>query len=218
MTPDLFARVVDCDATTARKWAPAIEAAMFEFGIMSRERVAMFLAQTGHESSGFTQFVENFNYSTTSLLKKFGRHRITEGQARLYGRNELHPANPEMLANILYGGEWGREHLGNTEPGHGWLYRGQGCIQITGLANVTRCRNRLRVRLGTRVPDFVAEPHLLCTPEWGAYSAGDFWHANGLAKFADAGDVEGCTRVVNGGLNGLDDRATRYDDAMRVLR
>lgn len=212
-----FARAIQCDAATAALWAPHAEAAMTEFGIASKMRAAMFLAQVGHESNGLTRLVESLNYSTKTLLAAFGRHRISEADAWRYGRNDLHPADQETLANLLYGGEWGRKNLGNTEPDDGWKFRGQGPKQITGRANARGARDRLRVRLGTRVPDFEADPHLLCTPEWGMLAAADFWHANDLNGFADRGDIVGCTKVINGGDNGLEDRRQRYAHALKVL-
>ncbi len=78
---------------------------------------------------------ENLNYSVDGLLKTFGRHRISEADARKYGRSGGRPANQEAIANIIYGGEWGRKNLGNTQPGDGWKYRGGGLPQVTGRAN-----------------------------------------------------------------------------------
>lgn len=55
-----------------------------------------------------------------SLLKTFGRHRISEADARRYGRAGGRPANQEAITNTIYGGGWGRENLGNTQLGNGW--------------------------------------------------------------------------------------------------
>ena len=212
-----FARAIQCPPAAAGVWARHANAAMAEFGIASRQQVAMFLAQVGHESEGLTRLVESLNYSTKALLASFGRHRISEADAYRYGRNELHAADQETLANLLYGGDWGAKNLGNTEPGDGYKFRGQGPKQITGRANARACRDRLRVRLGNRVPDFEADPHLLCTPEWGMMAAADFWHVNNLNRFADRDDVVGCTKVINGGDMGLEDRRQRYAHALKVL-
>lgn len=212
-----FAAAIQCTPTLAVAWAARFNEAAETFQITGQLRAAMFLAQIGHESQGLTRLVESLNYSTKALLTTFGRHRISEGDAYRYGRNDLHAADQEMLANLLYGGDWGAKNLGNTEPDDGWKFRGQGPKQITGRANARACRDRLRVRLGNRVPDFEAEPHLLCTPEWGMMAAADFWHANDLNRFADRGDVVGCTKVINGGDMGLEDRRQRYEHALKVL-
>lgn len=217
LTPELFSKIVGCPSGVGKIWALPIESAAMEYGIMSRRRMAMWLGQLGTETGGFQRFTENLNYSTEALIRVFGRHRISVKEAQEFGRNDKHPANQEMLANILYGGAFGRDKLGNTEPGDGWRYRGQGPNQITGKYNFTALTVRLRARLGPKVPDFVAEPHLLTQPVWGSYSAGDFWDAHHLNVPADLGDVEECTRIINGGDHGLAERQERYDLALELL-
>lgn len=217
MTPQILAPIMGCPLALAQLWAEPLTKAMELYHIDNKMRQAMFLAHTGTESAGLTVLVENLNYSVEALLSLFGRHRITEAEAKLYGRSRAHPADQEALANILYGGEWGRKNLGNTQPGDGWLFRGHGAKQITGRANTAFARDSLRVKLGVRVPNFEAEPHLLCTPEWGSYSAADFWNSRDLNLLADRGDIEGVTRKINGGLNGLEDRRTRYARASGLL-
>jgi putative chitinase len=81
---------------------------------------------------------ENLNYSVQALIKKFGRHRISVAEAEKYGRKGGRPADQRAIANTIYGGEWGRDNLGNTEPDDGWLFRGGGLAQITGRTNFTK--------------------------------------------------------------------------------
>ncbi|MEN9924696.1 MAG: hypothetical protein RL268_822 [Pseudomonadota bacterium] len=101
--------------------------------------LAYILATPYHETGARMQPVrENMNYSVQGLLTTFGRHRISAADARQYGRTSSRPANQQMIANLLYGGEWGRENLGNTQHGDGWLYRGGGMAQITGRTNFTK--------------------------------------------------------------------------------
>lgn len=104
-----------------------------------RKHLAYILATAYHETGARMQPVrESLNYSVGGLLKTFGRHRISEADARIYGRTGNRPADQKMIANILYGGEWGAKNLGNTQHGDGWIYRGGGLAQITGRANFTR--------------------------------------------------------------------------------
>ncbi|GAB3763526.1 glycoside hydrolase family 19 protein [Ramlibacter monticola] len=111
----------------------------------------------------------------------------------------------------------GRADLGNTQPGDGFKFRGHGLIQVTGRANHAAARDHLRVKCGTRVPDFEQEPHRLAEPEWAALSAADFWARKGLNELADAGNFEQITRRINGGTNGLADRLARFAVAKNVL-
>ena len=103
----------------------------------------------------------------------------------------------------------GRKDLGNTQPGDGPRFRGHGFLQTTGRFNHARVRDRLRERFGD-VPDFEAEPERLAELQWACLSAADYWDWKGLNALADAGDFEGITRKINGGLNGLADRRARW--------
>ncbi len=80
-------------------------------GINTPLRLAHFFAQADHES-GLKPKVENLNYSVDGLLKNFGSHRITHTQAYDYGRSANHAANQQAIANIIYGGSWGKNNLG----------------------------------------------------------------------------------------------------------
>lgn len=99
-----------------------------------------YIMATPHLETGarFTPISESLNYSVDGLLKTFGRHRISAADAARFGRRDTAPkraANQEAIANLIYGGEWGKANLGNTMPGDGWTYRGRGLSQITGRAN-----------------------------------------------------------------------------------
>jgi len=59
---------------------------------------------------------------------------------------------------------------------------------------------------------------LLIYPEHARTTAhGWFWQANDCKRFADASDVSGLTRRINGGTNGLADRIARTRIAEQVL-
>ena len=100
---------------------------------------------------------------------------------------------------------------GTVESGEGWLYRGRGLKQLTGKDNVTRCSKALGV-------DFVSNPDLLLQPEYAARSAGWFWKTNNLSKFADAKDIKGMTKVINGGEIGLAQRQALFDGCVDLCR
>ncbi len=179
---------------------------MSSFGINTPLRQAHFLAQVGHESAGFTKVEEGLNYSENALLAMFGK-RINPAQARAYGRNNDHPANQRMIANIIYANRNGNGGVGS---GDGYRYRGRGLIQITGKANYAALSGQLSA-------DVVANPDLLTENLQAAMSAAAWWKNHGLNELADQDDVTRITRVINGGTNGLDDRKSRLLKAKGIL-
>lgn len=168
----------------------------------------MFIAQMGHESSRFTRVVENLNYAAENLVPTFGSHRITSQQAAALGRTTTQPANQKAIANLVYGGEWGKEHLGNQVDGDGWKYRGRGLKQVTGLSNYRSCGQALKL-------DLVTHPELLEEDEYAARSAAWFYASRGC--LLHSGDVERVTLLINGGRNGLEKRRALFNLAKSVL-
>lgn len=208
MTQDQFQKAADISAELAARWFPHINAAMQQYSIINPLDQAMFLAQMGTESGGYTRLVENLNYAADKLVGVFGVHRITQQQADQYGRSSNHPANQEAIANIVYGGDWGSANLGNTEQGDGWKYRGRGLKQITGRENYQKCGAALGI-------DLISDPEALLQDDAAAMSAAWFYISKGCLNHC--GDTKTITRIVNGGANGLADRQARYDKAKAVL-
>ncbi len=130
MNQTQFQRAAGISAGLAARWFPHIDAAMKEYGITAPLDQAMFIAQMGHESTRFTRLVENLNYAAENLVPTFGSHRITQQQAAALGRTATQSANQKAIANLVYGGEWGKVHLGNQVAGDGWKYRGRGLKQV----------------------------------------------------------------------------------------
>lgn len=206
-----LAKAAGVGSSVAQRWQVPLHNAMQGADIDTPRRMAHFIAQTGHESSGFSVVVENLNYKVEALLSIFGRHRISEADARKYGRIDgKQPANQPAIANCIYGGAWGEKNLGNTKPGDGWKFRGRSLIQVTGRANYRACGEALGL-------DLENYPELLERPENAAKAAAWFWSTKGLNQLADNDNIVGITKRVNGGVNGLDDRKLRYSRAIKVL-
>ena len=200
---DVLLKIVD--QATADKWADSMQATCDKFEINTPERIAGFVAQCAHESGMFKSVSEGLNYKVEALKALFGRHRISEEDCNKYGRIDgKQPADQAGIANAIYGGEFGKKNLGNTEYGDGYAYRGRGLIQLTGKANYKKAGDSLGV-------DLVANPDLVATPEYAALTAGWFWSANNLNALADAKDLLGMTKKVNGGTIGIEHRTELYN-------
>lgn len=201
LTPAEFADACRVPIELAERWCSFVVAAADRFSIDSPLRLAMFLAQCGVESRGFTAVVENLNYSAAALLRTWPSHFSGEADARALERK------PELIANRVYANRMGN---GPESSGDGWRFRGQGLIQLTGRANFAACSRGLGL-------DLVATPELLREPRYAALSAGWFWQTRALNAFADRADVVGATKKINGGTNGLAQRRARYEWAAAVL-
>lgn len=207
MNQSQFQMAANLSAGLAARWFPHIDAAMREFGITASEDQAMFIAQVGHESTGYTALVESFNYSVAGLAGFIRAGRITQDQANMLGRRAGELSLPlerqRALANLAY-----NKRNGNKGPHDGWKYRGRGLIQITGLDNYRRCGTALKL-------DLVTAPELLAEDQHAARSAAWFYATSGCLKYP--GDVVRVTQIINGGQNGIDDRKKRYEVARRAL-
>ena len=184
------------DEAELAKWVEPTRAACVRWGIDTIREVASFLANINVESAGLTRLTENLNYSVEGLLKTFGRHRISEADARKFGRSPQHAADQESLANILYGGKFGADNLGNTQPGDGWKFRGYGPKQLTGRSNQTLFGQAMGLTV-EQVPTYVR------TPEGGMMSAGWFWKTHNLDAKAATPGIEDDRIAINGGLLGV---------------
>ena len=202
MDLEQFQKAADISAGLAARWFPHIDAAMKEFGITAATDQAMFIAQVGHESGEFRQVVESLNYTPGALVTVFGK-RITQQQANALGRTTQQPARQDAIANLVYA-----SRLGNKASGDGWKYRGRGLIQITGLDNYRACGAALKL-------DLVTKPELLELELQAARSAAWFYTSKGCMAYG--ADVYRVTQIINGGLNGIDDRKVRYNKARAAL-
>ncbi|HDL5096297.1 TPA: glycoside hydrolase family 19 protein, partial [Pseudomonas aeruginosa] len=170
------------------------------FEINTPERVAMFLAQVGHESQSLKRLVENLNYSAEGLLKTWPK-RFAPVEARQYARQ------PERIANRVYANRMGN---GSPDTGDGYRYRGRGLIMITGHDNYAEAARALALPL-------VAQPELLEQRTWAAIAAAWWWKSRSLNELADQGRFEKITLRINGSFTGAEDRKARLEWARAAL-
>lgn len=93
----------------------------------------------------------------------------------------------------------GRRDLGNTQRGDGVRYKGRGIFQLTGRANYRDIGKKIGM-------DLENNPELAESPEVSVLTALEYWKSRNLNKWADEDNVERITRLINGGLNGFEDR------------
>lgn len=169
----------------AAGWEPLRAAGMIE----RPRRLRHFLAQCSHESAGWTRVEENLQYTSAERIKAVWPSRFrTIDAAQPYVRQ------PEDLANKVYGGR-----MGNTAPGDGWRYRGRGPIMTTGHDNYRRVGRLVCLDLELHPEDAIHPTHVLPV-------AIAIWRMLGCDAPADADDLLGVTKRINGGTHGLADR------------
>lgn len=162
---------------------------------LSPERAAHFFGQTSHETGGFQLFTENLNYSASGLRAIFGKY-FPGTLAEQYARQ------PIKIASRVYANRMGN---GNEASQEGWKFRGRGALQTTGKSNYQLLSNYLKIPEIMNNPDLVADLYAF-------ESAMFFFNNNKLWAIADKGvndtSILAITKKINGGTNGLEDRAS----------
>ena len=202
-----------CTAPVAQRFEGPLQEACRTYEIDTGKRIAAFVAQTGHESLGFTRLVEGLSYSYDRLREVVLAAKPGSRWRSLQPRITELTRNPVALGNAAYGGRMGN---GPELTGDGYRYRGRGIIQNTGKANYEAITELLAKKLGG-VPDLVLHPELLESPRWACLAAGAFWDDHELNDLADRGQITAISKTVNGGDHGLADRKARYARALRVF-
>jgi putative chitinase len=140
-------------------------------------------------------------YGITTAMRK--AHFLSQTAHESDGFN----TNEEYASGAAYEG---RRDLGNTKSGDGVRFKGRGLIQVTGRSNYAECGNALGV-------DLIGNPQRLADFDLACLSAGWYWDTRNLNSYADNDDVIQITRIINGGLNGLDDRQAYLARAKQVF-
>ncbi|MDP4823374.1 MAG: peptidoglycan-binding protein [Aestuariivirgaceae bacterium] len=104
----------------------------------------------------------------------------------------------------------GRKDLGNLQPGDGIRYKGRGLIQLTGRHNYKDMGKKLGLPLEN-------SPQLAGDPVTSLKIACEYWKSRKINEQADKDDLLICTKLVNGGKNGLEDRRLYLQKAKMAL-
>lgn len=180
------------DGSIAQALAPVLAQELPAGSIDSALRQAHFLAQAAYETWSFTRLEEALGYSAA---------RIARVWPRLAPRAETLAFAPEALANAAYADRNGNR---GEASGDGWRFRGRGLFQLTGCANYA-------------LAGALDDPDSVATPEGAVRSAVAFWIALQIGEAADADDIGRVTQLVNGGRDGLADRASFKHRALVLL-
>ncbi|WP_259443602.1 M23 family metallopeptidase [Rhodococcus sp. DMU2021] len=123
----------------------------------------------------------------------------------------------EIASGAAYNG---RADLGNTQPGDGPRFKGSGPIQLTGRHNFRKFSEWCHAQGWVDSPRYFEDrPQLVREdPKWGFLAATWYWVVArpNINTMADARDLVGVTRAINGGTNGLADRQLRYKRCLEL--
>jgi putative chitinase len=187
------------------EWAEELAKSCERFEINTSKRIALFIANTGHESNGGRVLRENLNYKPFALIAQWPRY-FSAAYAEEVGRTDQHPADQKAIAEAAYNGR-----MGNKAPGDGWRFIGRGLMQTTGRYNYEKLAEVTQMPLDD-IPEWLE------TKQGAAESAACFWYNNGCNELADQDAVDKCRVKINGGLIGIKDVRDRYIKALSVLQ
>jgi putative chitinase len=138
-------------------------------------------------------------------MRTFPKYFPEKTRAIIYQRQ------PIAIASRVYANRMGN---GDENSREGWKYRGRGYIMGTGKEFYERFGKFANI-------DLVSDPDLLLQPELAMRAAGWFWDKHKLNLLADKGTddevVKAITKVVNGGLNGIEDRLNRFAEIYQTI-
>jgi predicted chitinase len=188
LTKEQIAKATGSSLENAEKFRPYLNKYMDKYEINTPNRVVAFLAQVGHESAAL---------KTTQ----------------------------EYASGAAYEG---RTDLGNVNPGDGVRFKGRGLIQLTGRSNYASMSNKVG-------KDLIANPQLVEEPDLAVQVSAIYWvdrirNGLNLNQWADQFNLqervdstnnwkvhENITRAINGGTNGIDDRANRLQQGLEIV-
>jgi putative chitinase len=189
--------------------ANAAPATFAKYGLDTDLTVAHAMAQFSHECGAGTEMVENINYTAARACQVWPNRFNSE--ADCYAKVGSFEGDPDFhikLIDSVYGGRNG--NVPGTHDGSAFI--GRGLSQVTGRGNYTSLGTKVGLDLSNH-PDLVnsAANALEC-------GVADFIQC-GCLPFAQADDVGGVTRHLNGGLTGLAERTAwlaRWKTALGV--
>ena len=199
MTLDEFNSIV-LNNQHSEEWVDSLNRILPQYDINTPLRIAAFMGECCVESNEFREIQEDLNYQATSLCRLWPKH-FTTSNASQYAHN------PEKIANRAYANRMGN---GDESTGDGWKYHGRGLIQLTGKDNYEAFSDFTQMNLED-------VPAYLETMDGAVVSACYFWQKHNLNEYADNGNIDAISHIINGGSLGESERRSHYELACRVL-
>jgi len=185
-----------------------------EYGIDNKYKLRHFLSQIGHETGGLESLnrSENLNYSADRLLEVFPKYFSYTDPTKENPNN--YAGNQSKIANLIYC--CGRMGNGDVQSEDGYRYRGRGLIQLTGKSNYQSFQNFYNEKYEQDL-DIMNDPDIVTNNSEVAIISAMWYFQNRVINkthLASGFDdpVREITRKVNGGLNGLTDRISYYNN------
>ncbi|MDP2023788.1 MAG: glycoside hydrolase family 19 protein [Hydrogenophaga sp.] len=180
-----------------RQRAEALLVTAYRNGITEPRELANFMGQVQHESQNFTRLEENLNYSGSRLYDVFPkRNGLTREGAQSIANIQDKTERRHAVAEQVYGGEWGKARLGNTEAGDAFTFRGRGYMQLTGRSNYTDSGQKLGL-------DLVRHPELAANQQNAERIAVQYWKDNIQPVRSARTDATQAGSIINtGGIGG----------------
>ena len=175
---------------------------------------------SGHSASSFDElFCNDFN----ALLRTTGFDTDLTAFRMLMAQIAHESANWKYFKEIgdadyfrkMYEG---RSDLGNTQPGDGARFSGCGPIQVTGRYNFQASYDYLVQMEGLNDPRFMAEGTPYVADTYPFRVCIGWLIKNNYFELCKGGDLLACTKRLNGGTNGLEDRQYWWDEAKAKIR
>lgn len=215
--------------TQARVFEAPLQQACELFELTTAQRQAAFFAQYAYETGGFIHLEESLLYRDpvriTAIFRSAFRadvdalaDRIRTAEPTLaasvaQSRAALAVATPyasnaQKLASRAYANRNGN---GDEASGDGWVFRGRGLCMLTGRTNYTAAAQDMN-------EPYVEQPDLVAQPADAVLVGGWYWRRCQLNTLADAADIDGCTRRINGpGMLGAKERRDLFLRALQAF-
>lgn len=180
------------------------------FGLDTKAKVQMFLAQAAHETASFayTNKQENLYYTTPQRIADVWPKRFSLTNPAKKDPND-YLGQPEKLGEAVYFGR-----MGNNITGDGYKYRGRGLMMLTGKDNYIAFKDFYNNNYQPPI-DPVANPDAIINDfTTSVLSAMFFFKKHVLEQMTidDNTDIEKVTFKINGGNNGGADRKQKLAD------